>query len=54
MAIAIGLVMHRHSLTRRQALDKLSQQARQENLSVAALCERLINAQEVLAGLGSL
>jgi len=54
VAIAIGLVMHRHSLTRRQALDKLSQQARQENLSVAALCERLINAQEVLAGLGSL
>ncbi len=54
VAIAIGLVMHRHSLTRRQALDKLSLQARQENLSVAAVCERLINAQEVLAGLGSL
>lgn len=52
--IAIGLVMHRHSLTRRQALDKLSLQARQENLSMAAVCERLINAQEVLAGLGSL
>ncbi|MEK6667387.1 response regulator [uncultured Aquabacterium sp.] len=54
VAIAIGLVMHRHSLTRRQALDKLSQQASQESLSVAAVCERLINAQEVLAGLGSL
>lgn len=54
VAIAIGLVMHRHSLTRRQALDKLSLQARQESLSVAAVCERLINAQEVLAGLGSL
>ncbi len=54
VAIAIGLVMHRHSLTRRQALDKLSLQARQENLTVAAVCERLINAQEVLAGLGSL
>jgi len=54
VAIAIGLVMHRHSLTRRQALDKLSLQAHQENLSVAAVCERLINAQEVLAGLGSL
>lgn len=54
VAIAIGLVMHRHSLTRRQALDKLSQQASQENLSVTAVCERLINAQEVLAGLGSL
>lgn len=54
VSIAIGLVMHRHSLTRRQALDKLSLQARQEDLSLAAVCERLINAQEVLAGLGSL
>lgn len=54
VAIAIGLVMHRHSLTRRQALDKLSLQAEQEKLSVTAVCERLINAQEVLAGLGSL
>ncbi len=54
VAIAIGLVMHRHSLTRRQALDKLSLQARQEDLSLPAVCERLINAQEVLAGLGSL
>ena len=54
VAIAIGLVMHRHSLTRRQAFDKLSQQASQEGLSVTAVCERLINAQEVMAGLGSL
>ena len=54
VAIAVGLVMHRHSLTRRQALDKLSAQSRQEGLGLAALCERLIHAQEVLAGLGSL
>lgn len=54
VAIAVGLVMHRHSLTRRQALDKLSLQAGQEQLSLTAVCERLINAQEVLAGLGSL
>lgn len=54
VALAVGIVMHRYSLTRRQALDKLSQQAAQEKLPVAALCERLINAQEVLAGLGSL
>ena len=45
--------MHRYSLTRRQALERLQQQARQEGSTVAALGERLINAQEVLAGLGS-
>lgn len=54
VAIAVGLVMHRHSLTRRQALDKLSAQSRQEGLGLPALCERLIHAQEVLAGLGSI
>ncbi|MCH8180296.1 MAG: ANTAR domain-containing protein [Proteobacteria bacterium] len=54
VALAVGIVMHRYSLTRRQALDKLSQQAGQEQRSLSALCERLINAQEVLAGLGSL
>jgi response regulator NasT len=54
VAIAMGLVMHRHSMTRRQALDKLSAQARQEDVGLSALSERLIHAQEVLAGLGSL
>jgi len=54
VALAVGIVMHRYSLTRKQALDKLSQQAGQEQVPVAAVCERLLNAQEVLAGLGSL
>jgi two-component system, response regulator PdtaR len=54
IALAVGIVMHRYSLTRKQALDKLSQQAGQEQVPVAAVCERLLNAQEVLAGLGSL
>ncbi|WP_294636843.1 response regulator [uncultured Aquabacterium sp.] len=54
VALAIGIVMHRHSLSRRQALDKLSHQARAEGLPLEAVCERLLNAQEVLAGLGSL
>ncbi len=54
LAIAVGIVMHRHSLTRRQAFDKLSQQAANDNVPMASVCERLINAQEVLAGLGSL
>lgn len=54
VALAVGIVMHRHSMGRKQALDKLKQQARTEGRSVEALCERLLNAQEVLAGLGSL
>jgi AmiR/NasT family two-component response regulator len=47
-------VMHRHSLGRRQALDKLQQQAKAEGQAISAICERLLNAQEVMAGLGSL
>lgn len=54
VALAIGIVMHRHSLSRRQAHEKLRQQASQEGVAVEALCERLLNAQEVMAGLGSL
>ena len=54
VALAIGIVMHRHSLGRRQAHDKLRQQASQEGVAIEALCERLLNAQEVMAGLGSL
>lgn len=54
IALAVGIVMHRYSLTRRQALERLQQQARQEGSTVSALGERLINAQEVLAGLGSI
>jgi response regulator NasT len=52
--LAIGIVMHRHSLSRRQALERLAQQARTEDRPLASVCERLLNAQEVLAGLGSL
>jgi DNA-binding response OmpR family regulator len=54
VAIAVGIVMHRHSLTRSQALEKLSAQSELEKLPVTSLCERLINAQEIMAGLGSL
>lgn len=54
VALAIGIVMHRHSLTRQAALDKLKHQATQENRSIEALCERILGAQEVLAGLGSI
>ena len=54
VALAVGIVMHRHSLTRQAALDKLRHQATVENRTVEALCERILGAQEVLAGLGSI
>lgn len=54
IALAVGIVMHRNSLGRQQALDKLSAQAQQEGRSLMAQCERLLQAQEVLAGLGAL
>ncbi|WP_290644057.1 response regulator [Aquabacterium sp.] len=53
VALAIGIVMHRNSLDRRGAMDKLSLQAQQEGRSLEAQCERLLGAQEVLASLGS-
>ncbi|WP_414639645.1 response regulator [Aquabacterium sp.] len=53
IALAVGIVMHRNSLDRRGAMDKLTQQAQQEGRSLEAQCERLLGAQEVLASLGS-
>jgi DNA-binding response OmpR family regulator len=54
VALAVGIVMHRHSLDRQEALAKLKQQAHHDQRSLLAQCERLLNAQEVLAGLGSI
>jgi response regulator NasT len=54
VAIALGIVMHRHSLTRHDALLRLQQQATQAGTTLEAVSERLITAQEVLAGLGSI
>ena len=54
VALACGIVMHRHSLSRQAALDRLKNQAQQENRTLEAQCERLLGAQEVLAGLGSI
>ena len=53
VALAVGIVMHRNSLDRLGAMEKLSQQAKQEGRSLEAQCERLLGAQEVLASLGS-
>jgi two-component system, response regulator PdtaR len=54
VALAVGIVMHRHSLGRAQALDRLRKQAQQEGRPIEAWCERLLDAQEVLSGLGPL
>lgn len=54
VALAVGIVMHRHSLSRIQALDKLRKQAQQEGRPLEAWCQRLLDAQEVLSGLGPL
>lgn len=54
VALAVGIVMHRNSLDRRQAMDKLLQQAQNEGRTLEAQCERLLSAQEVLAGLGGM
>jgi len=54
VAVAVGIVMHRHSLGRIGALERLTAQARQDGRSLDATCQRLIDAQEVLSGLGPL
>jgi response regulator NasT len=54
VALAVGIVMHRHSMGARQALAKLTQQADTEGRTLQVLAERLVHAQEVLATLGSL
>jgi len=54
IAIALGIVMHRHSLSRKDALTRLQHQADQAGSSLEAVSERILTAQEVLSGLGSL
>jgi DNA-binding response OmpR family regulator len=52
VALATGMVMHRHSVGRLAALERLNAQARQEGRTLQAVCQRLVDAQEVLSGLG--
>lgn len=52
--VAVGIVMHRHSLSQQQALSRLLNQARQDPTALQAACERLVQAQEVLSDLGPL
>lgn len=52
VAIAVGIVMHRYSLTRTAALDRLDRLARQEGRSLEASCAAMVGAVEQLAGPG--
>lgn len=54
VALAVGIVMHRHSLGRVAALERMRKQSQQEGRPLQAWCERLLDAQEVLSGLGPL
>ena len=49
-AVAVGILMHRYSLTRRQAAERLRQQASEKGLTPLAQAGRLIEAVEELAG----
>lgn len=48
--LALGILMHRYSLTRRQAAERLRQQAADKGLPTATQAERLVAAVEELAG----
>jgi response regulator NasT len=49
VAMAVGVLMHRYSLNRRTALDRLHHMAAAEGLPVAEHAERLLAAVELLA-----
>lgn len=49
VAIAIGLLMHRHTLTRRDALARLQRLAAADGRNLAAQAQRVIEAVESLA-----
>ncbi len=49
VAIAVGVLMHRHSLARAAAFEMLQAQAREDGASVEQQAQRLIDAVELLA-----
>ncbi len=53
VAIAVGVLMHRYSLSRREALDRLHRMASADGLLVKAEAERLLDAVELLARPGN-
>ena len=48
--VAVGVLMHRFSLTRQQALQRLRRQADEQGLALAAQAERVLGAVEQLSG----
>jgi len=48
--LAVGVLMHRFSLTRAQALQRLQRQAREQGLAPAQQAERVLAAVEQLSG----
>jgi response regulator NasT len=53
VAIAVGVLMHRYSLSRREALQRLHRMAAADGLLVKAEAERLLDAVELLARPGN-
>ena len=53
VAIAVGVLMHRYSLSRREALERLHRMASADGLLVKASAERLLEAVELLARPGN-
>lgn len=49
VAMAIGVLMHRYSLTRAQALERMQRLAASENRPLAQQAERLLQAVELLS-----
>ena len=49
VAVAVGVLMHRYSLPRREALERLQRMAATDNLLLKAEAERLLDAVELLA-----
>ncbi|HEX4509801.1 MAG TPA: response regulator [Burkholderiaceae bacterium] len=49
VAMAIGVLMHRYSLPRREALERLERMATHDGLSLRAQADRLLDAVELLA-----
>ena len=54
VAIAVGIVMHRFSLPRALALERLRKLAAGQGHTLEAECERVVAATELLAAPGSL
>jgi response regulator NasT len=50
VSLALGILMHRHSLSRSQAAERLQRMARDKGIATAAQAARLVEAVEELAG----